>query len=119
VSFEAEWARCSDWLAAALKRADDGRDLDEARSQVLADLAQFWPFDRCAFVTEVLETPDGRTLHIWLGGGDLKEMAAHQETLAEWARAAGCRYATINGRRGWMRALRGFSDHDGEFRRIL
>lgn len=88
-------------------------------AQVLADTAQFWPFERCAFVTEVLTGPDGLSFHIWLGGGSLRAMVAEQETLAAWARWAGCEHATIIGRKGWGRALSGFEPNGDELRRRL
>lgn len=119
MSFEGEWERCSPWLEAALKRSDEGRTLEEAKTQVTADTAQFWPFVDCAFVTEVLETPEGRCLHIWLGGGSIRGMLRRQETLAAWGRAAGCNHATINGRKGWARVLDGFEWRGGELRREL
>lgn len=48
------------------------------------------------------------TGHVWLAGGDLDELRDELRPQAEaWAKAEGATYATIEGRKGWVRALEG------------
>lgn len=50
---------------------------------------------------------DELTGHAWLGGGDLDELRDVIRPQSEaWAKENGARYATIEGRRGWVRALK-------------
>jgi hypothetical protein len=105
----AEFQRCWPWLAAALRR---GRDADVKPEALLALLqsnqAQLWPGERCALVTQLINTPEGRCLHVWLGGGDLKSLLDLRAGIEAWGRVQGAEFATIDGRRGWDRLFRPF-----------
>lgn len=96
-----EWARCAPWLQAALDRGGtQGFTLDEVRQRVAEERALFWPGERSAGVSEVT-----RDFHIWLFGGDLKEMWAMERAVSGWARDRGLSRVTIKGRKGWERVL--------------
>lgn len=100
-----ELARCREWLQPALERAgeDDWSDLEAA---VLRNSAQLWPGREAAIVTQIDEGPCGRVMHGWLAGGDLEEIIGELIPRAEaHARANRCTSATIEGRKGWERAL--------------
>ena len=71
-----------------------------------------WPIigERSAMVVELQVFPGGaRVVHVRAGAGDLRELI---EVLAprgeQWGRELGCRYAMIEGRAGWARALKDY-----------
>lgn len=107
MSLEAEWARCSPWIDAALAHAGRTHDLADVLELIKAGDAQFWPGRGAAMVTEVTDFPRAKVLSLWLAGGDLGELINELRPKAEaWGRAQGCAQVTILGRSGWERALR-------------
>lgn len=76
--------------------------------------AQLWPGENAAFVTQCVTDPP--RLHVWLAGGDLRELLSMIPGMAAWGRAQGCEWATVDGRPGWKRILKpyGFVEHEGE-----
>ena len=105
--FDAEWNRCAGWLLAALEY-DQCHDLSDVKAKVLADECQFWPGLKSAIVTEVIDTPKVRSLHIWLVGGDLKELVGDMlPVITDFAKRAGCSRMSVAGRKGWERVLLG------------
>lgn len=110
VSFEAEWARCSPWLEAALARGGDTHTLADVKAQVCDPEARtrFWAGRGAALVTRIEDHPRYRAVHGWLAGGDMDEIVGSLIPLAEaWGRAQGCARATVLGRDGWRRKLAG------------
>lgn len=110
-----EWVRVRKWIIPALTDATEGEVLND----LLNNRAQLWPGERCAFVTQLLTEPS--RMHVWLGGGDGLEMIAMISGMSAWGRAQGCKYASVNGRKGWKRKLRehGFEPHEGELWKAL
>ena len=113
------WTRCRAWLLPALS-PDDGSE-PELIAEIVAGRAQLWAGEASALVTQLVAEPDGPCLHIWLGGGDLRELLALRAGLEAYARGLGCRSVTIDGRRGWSRVLRGhgYAPAGGELKRML
>lgn len=103
--FEAEWARCAPWIEGALAYAGGTHLIEDVREMVLAGDAQFWPGERAAIVSEVLVYPRLKNLHLWLVGGDLKELLRMRLVLEAWGAARGCVKVTTAGRPGWRRVL--------------
>ena len=121
-AFDAEWARCLPWIAATLARAPDAASAEEIKATIKADLAQFWPFEDCVFVTGIEDREDGRTIITWLAGGSLQGALVRRAVIENWARAVGCRFAVVEDtRKGWNRALRryGFEPHGSGVRKVL
>jgi len=72
----------------------------------------FWPFPNCAFCTEFKIAPTGLKSHItWLAGGELAEIVEKTPLIEQWGRAHGCHRQVGYGRRGWLRALEGYSEY--------
>lgn len=65
--------------------------------------AHLWAGDRSAAIGQPV-----KSYHVWLGGGDLRELLAMERTASEWARGEGFDKMTIRGRPGWARALPGY-----------
>lgn len=104
-ALDAQFARCRPWIVAALDRWGEGIAPDEVRRRVLAGSAQLWPGEAGALVSECVAGAKGRSIHIWLAGGRLEELRAMRPGMEAWARAMGCEWATIQGRKGWDRVL--------------
>ena len=113
----AQWAACRDWLLPAIDDVDEAEVVD----QLSRGFAQLWRGERSAMVTQLINQDGVRLLHVLLGGGDLLELLALQHGVAAWGRVMGAQFATINGRRGWKRALlrHGFVPRDGELWKAL
>lgn len=99
-----EYDRARGWLLKAVEMEGDPEA--ELIAKLRAGQAQLWLGEKSAMVTEVTAGPDGRCLHGWLSGGDLTEIISLIPGALAWARTMGCVEATIDGRRGWARALR-------------
>lgn len=113
------WTRCRGWLLPALA-PEDGTEQDLV-AEIAAGRVQLWAGEASALVTEVVAEADGPCLHIWLGGGDLRDLLKLRAGLEALARGQGCRSVTIDGRRGWSRVLRscGYARVGGELKRTL
>jgi hypothetical protein len=114
-----DWEQCRAWLLPALE-PEDG---DEAGlvTDLISGRARLWPGERAALVTQCLNEHEGACLHVWLAGGDLSDILAMRPGIEAWARAQGCVAVTLDGRKGWTRALRGFGyvRHAHELKRML
>jgi hypothetical protein len=96
-----EWNIARQWIIPALEPEDSENDVVV---RLLEGSAQLWLGEASAMITEVVREP--RTLHVWLAGGDLEEVVSFTPGIAAWGRMMGCKSATIDGRKGWLRALR-------------
>lgn len=73
--------------------------------------AQFWPLPNAAIVTTVDTHPTGfKVLHGWLSGGDLNEIVQFEPLIVKWAKEIGCNRVTLAGRKGWRRAMPGYTE---------
>lgn len=102
------WRRGAPHLKAALA-GHDTHKLGDVLRMVANGKAQFWPCEKSAAVTEVIQYPQGRSVRIWLAGGDLDELQALEGAICRWAYTQhGCTRSEIVGRDGWSRALEGY-----------
>jgi len=80
--------------------------------RIISGRSFFWPFPNCAFVTEFQESQTGLKSHVtWLAGGELPEIVEKTPMIEDWGRAHGCHRQVGYGRRGWLRALDGYSEY--------
>ena len=98
-----------DWLRPALEEVTEA----ELLADIQAGKAQLWPGETAAMVTQCVADGEGRSLHVWLAGGDLPGVLALKPGVEAWARAQGCEFVSIEGRPGWARLLR-----DDGYRRV-
>lgn len=108
-----------DGLAQALERGAEGYTLHDLESALESGSAMLWAGPNSAIVTTILDGPEGRFLHAWLSCGSLVEILSLEPGISAFARARGCRFATLGGRRGWARAFRshGFVPDGDELRK--
>lgn len=101
-----ELIRCRHWIQAALDEGGNTHEFSDIVSAVLQGRMQFWPAaDACA-VTEIIEFPRKKYLHIFLAGGNKKTIIDMNESAAFFAKECGCDGISIAGRRGWVRELK-------------
>tara|TARA_Y100000310_G_scaffold42879_1_gene40046 strand:- start:57 stop:377 length:321 start_codon:yes stop_codon:yes gene_type:complete len=67
---------------------------------------RLWPGQESALVTEFIQYPRLKALHVFIGGGDLHELTTVIEPqLVICARQNQCQRITGIGRKGWEKAL--------------
>lgn len=100
--------RFSHNIEEALEYAEGTHTLDDVVQMVLSGQLLFLPFERSFLITEVITYPRYKVLNVFLGGGDLDEIATDkmQDLVLNMARHAGCSKITMSGRRGWEKPLR-------------
>jgi hypothetical protein len=103
---EAHWLRCRPWVEAALGYAGGTHVWTDVWAEIAAGECQFWPGERSAMVTHILDFPRSRGLHFWLCGGDLSELLDMLPQIEAWGHAQGCTKFTTAGRPGWQRVLK-------------
>lgn len=80
--------------------------IEDVEKMVEEGYAQLWLGEKSAAVTEIVDFPQCRTLHLWLCGGDLREITEVMLPKAEeYARKQGCNRLTTAGRIGWDRVM--------------
>lgn len=105
---QAAWERCRPYIHAALQYGDGTHLIEDVEARIEDGTAVFWPGERSAIVTEIIETPRKTILNFWLAGGDLDETTNHMRPVIEaWGKSQGCTASSIVGRPGWVRTLKG------------
>ena len=96
-------------LQKALDLAGGTHTMDDVVEQIAAGDAQLWTDGESVVVTEIHQTPRKRVLHFWLAAGNLDAVVRLSDQATEWGKTMGCEMATLVGRRGWERALTGWT----------
>lgn len=92
-------------IEAALSYSNASHRYEDVAAMVDAGTAQFWPGPSSLIISETVEYPRKRVLHIFLAGGTLPELEAMIPLVLDWGKANGCSHATFLGRRGWLRTF--------------
>jgi len=118
VSPAQEWSRCRPWIEAALPWCYGTHTIEDVERGIAEGRLQFWPGEKCACVTEIIEYPRLKALNFFLVGGDptspdglrgagLDELLNRMEpAVIAWAKALGCTRVASTGRKGWSKALK-------------
>lgn len=97
-------------LQRAVDKAYEPYTVTEVAQEIADGRAQFVMGDDSIMVLSLHQHHDEKYVHVWLAAGDLEEIRGPLKKKAEnWARSQGCKYATIEGRPGWVRALKDYS----------
>lgn len=106
-----QFERCAPWLQAALDRDNTGAfELNDVWDYIVKGRAQLWPLEKSAVVTSLEYYPRKVALRYWLCGGELQDCLKAEPAIEAWAKQAGANYAQIGGRRGWLKALKGYKE---------
>ncbi len=95
---------------------------DSLERALMAGHVQFWPGERAAIVTQLVDYAGGeRTLEVTWQAGDPAEACALLPGAIAWARLQGCNSILIEGRAAWARLLRdhGFEPWSQTVRKVL
>ena len=107
-SLAKEWGRCAPYIQAALRYAKFSHTVDDVWHAVQSQKAQFFPLEKSAIVTEIVDYPQRSACRIWLAGGDMDELVEAEKKVAAWAKSIGCDGMEIIGRKGWERMLKDY-----------
>ena len=92
-------------LGRALRYANGSHTVEDIKQGIREEYFQLFEGDHSVIVTEILQTPQHKTLHFFLAGGYLPELAAMLPPILEWGKRIGCTHASLTGRRGWLRSF--------------
>jgi hypothetical protein len=94
-----------EYIEAALEYSGGTHLFEDIEAGILSGKMQLWSGPNCAAVTEVIEYPRKKVLHIFLAGGDMAGLLDMMDSAEAWGRTQGCTSLTLSGRRGWSRVL--------------
>lgn len=96
----------------ALAHAGGTHTFEDVLDQILLGEMLFWPGEKSCMVTEIVQYPRKRGMHVFLAAGDLDEIKAMEPDLRLFAQKLKCDAISLAGRRGWARALKdiGFTE---------
>jgi hypothetical protein len=92
-------------IEAALEYSGGSHVFDDVRDGILSGRMQIWPGRASVAITEIIEYPCKKVLHVFLAGGEMAELIDMIDSAAIWGDAQGCTSITMSGRRGWDRVL--------------
>lgn len=106
VTLSDELSRCREWIEAALEYGGGTHEFSDVVESIYKGHMQLWPAEESCLVTELVNYPRKKVLHIFLGGGKLDEILGMHADVIQWAKAQGCDSLTMSGRKGWTKALK-------------
>ena len=107
ISAQSEWARCRPWIVAALAHSPGLETIEDVERLIGERVYQFWPGERSAAITEIVEFQRTRALMVRHAGGNMDELVSMCPSIEEFARAMGCMKIMGEGRSGWKRIFEG------------
>lgn len=93
-------------LQPALDAGGNTHSFEDIILSVLKGDMQLWHAPKGSAVTEVIDFPRKRVIHVFLAGGDMAQIIDFQQSAAAYGRALGCSQMTLSGRSGWQRVLK-------------
>ena len=93
-------------LEMALARAGGTHTYEDVLQSISAGDMFFWPASKSCMVTEIVQYPRKRALHVFLAAGDLSEIKDMESSLIAFAQSLKCSALSMSGRKGWTKALR-------------
>lgn len=102
------WAKkfkeCEKYIKDALEYSDGTHDLQDVADQIHNGDLQLWPANQTALVTQLIEYPKRKSIHVFLAGGNIDEIVNMEDSVFSWAKEQGCDMLTFTGRLGWGRS---------------
>ena len=100
-----EFRRCEKWIEDALEYSHGTHNIQDIFEDVLNGRVEFWPGKECALITQVCHYPRKKMIHVFLAGGNIKEIEKIEKHIIEWATNQGCTALSLTGRPGWTRSF--------------
>ena len=92
-------------LLNALEYSNGTHSLEDVAMALNKDEMQFWPGVDTAIVTEVINHPRHKTIHIFLAAGNMDECIRILPIIEKHGKMEGCTQMTIAGRKGWEKVI--------------
>ena len=104
--------KIAELIQAAIDQSNENYTLIEVLEEITSGRAALFVEGESVLVAKLYGRNGQITAHGWLGAGNLDELTDKTMPRAEeWARGQGASRMTVDGRRGWVRAL-----HKGGFK---
>jgi hypothetical protein len=100
-----DFERLSGYISEALAYSGDTHDPEDVWAGIAEGRFQLWPGNDSVVVTEMLQYPKRRVLHVFLAAGNLPELKQMYPVIERWARELGCSRVSLAGRPGWERTF--------------
>jgi hypothetical protein len=92
-------------LLNALEYSDGTHSLEDVAMALDKDEMQLWPGINTAIVTEILEFPQKKIIHVFLAAGDMNEVIRILPYIEKHGKKEGCEELSMIGRKGWERVM--------------
>lgn len=99
-----EFRRLQDHVEAALEYSQGTHTAEDVLEQISTGELQLWPGKDSVVITQIITFPRKKVLHIFLAGGNQKELKEMDPYVVQWAKDQGCTALTFTGRLGWARS---------------
>lgn len=99
-----EFRRLQPHIEAALEYSQGTHTADDVLEQISTGELQLWPGQDSVVITQIITFPRKKVLHIFLAGGNQKELKEMDPYVVQWAKDQGCTALTFTGRLGWARS---------------
>ena len=100
-----EFKRCEHWIEAALEYSHGTHNIQNIFEDVMNGRVEFWPGKECALISQVVQYPQKKMIHVFLAGGDISEIEQIEPHIVEWAKQHGCSALSLTGRPGWTKSF--------------
>lgn len=99
-----QFRRLQPHIEAALEYSQGTHTADDVLQQISTGELQLWPGQDSVVITQIITYPRKKVLHIFLAGGNQKELKEMDPYVVQWAKDQGCTALTFTGRLGWSRS---------------
>ena len=90
----------------ALAKGSGTHTYESVAEEIIKGDSQLWTRNNSCLVTQVMQFPAKRRLHIFIGAGDMNDLIDMvEEELVPFAKANDCKEMSLVGRKGWKKAL--------------
>jgi len=100
-----EFKRCESYIQAAIDYTHDTFVLQDVVDGMAFGDFQLWPGSKSAVITQIVQYPQKKVIHVFLAGGDMDEVKQLEEDLSIWGKYQGCQAVTLVGRPGWRKSF--------------
>ena len=109
--YREQYERLWPYLQSAMLTYGETHSKDDLWNMVQSGHAQLWPMNNAAMLLTIEEYPSGlKEANVWLAGGDIDEIRQWEPVIEDFCKSQGCTRSVIKGRRGWLRALKGYRE---------
>lgn len=92
-------------LLNALEYGDGTHSLEDVAMALDKDEMQFWPGVNTALVTEIVNYPRKKIIHVFLAAGDMDEVIRILPYIEKHGKSEGCVQLAMTGRKGWEKVM--------------